>query len=476
MSTPPKKTQLAIIGAGPAGYPAAFLASDLGLEVTLIDMQPNPGGVCLYQGCIPSKALLHVARILSEAKEAKNFGLEFSQPTINIEAVRAWKQSVVAKLTSGLGQLCKQRKIKFIQGTASFFKFNTLHIKNNSGESSELEFENAIIATGSHPIIPPDFKNLGLSHILDSTAALELNSIPKSLLIVGGGYIGLELGTIYATLGSQVSVAEMMPNILPGIDRDLTTILLKRLQNTFHSIMLNTKVAGLKETKDGIHVTFEGADIQRNEQLFEKVLVAVGRKPNSDGLGLEKTKVEINPKGFLRTNLQCQTTQPNIYAIGDVAGEPMLAHKATHDARVAVESITGQKVSFTPKIIPGVVFTDPEIATCGLTEHQIQKEGLQAKTAKFPWAASGRATTLGRNDGFTKIIIDPATQKVLGVGIVGANAGELISEAVLAIEMGATASDIASSIHPHPVLSETLKEAAEVFLGQCTHLFIPKRP
>lgn len=475
MPTPPK-TQLAVIGAGPAGYPAAFLASDLGLEVTLIDTEPNPGGVCLYRGCIPSKALLHVARLLSETKEAKNFGIEFSEPKINIDTIRSWKQGVVTKLTAGLGQLCKQRKIKFIQGHTSFLGPNTLRIENNSDESSELAFENAMIATGSRPIIPPDFKDLKSPHILDSTAALELNSIPKNLLIIGGGYIGLELGTVYAALGSQVSVAEMMPNILPGIDRDLATILLKRLQNTFHSIMLNTKVAGIKQANGGVNVVFEGVPAEQKERFFEKVLVAIGRKPNSDGLGLENTKVEINQKGFLRTNLQCQTTQSNVYAIGDVAGEPMLAHKATHDAHVAVESIAGQKVSFKPKIIPSVVFTDPEIATCGLTEHQIQKENLQVKIVKFPWAASGRATTLGRNDGFTKIILDPKTQKVLGVGIVGVNAGELISEAVLAIEMGASASDIASSIHPHPALSETLKEAAEVFLGQCTHLYTPKRP
>ena len=415
-----KKTQLVVIGAGPGGYAAAFLASDLGLQVILVDPEVNPGGVCLYKGCIPSKALLHIAKVLNEAKDAKNFGVDFASPKIDIDKMRSWKNGVVSKMTGGLGILSKQRKINYIQGSASFLNQNTLKVKTYTGATEEITFDHAIIATGSYPIaLPHNFSNLW-----NSTTALELSSIPKSLLVVGGGYIGLELGTVYAALGSKVSVVEMTSGLLAGVDRDLTPPLFKRLEETFEQILLNTKVSKIKESKAGLTVEFEGSDIKKSEQTFEKILAAVGRKPNTQGLGLENTKIKINEHGFINVNLQRQTTQPNIYAIGDVAGGPMLAHKASHEGRVAVEAIAGHKVAFEPKAIPAVVFTDPEIAWCGLTETEAQKENRNIQVVKFPWGASGRAATLDRNDGLTKLIIDPQTQRVLGVGIVGSGAEE----------------------------------------------------
>jgi len=473
MSTNTNATQLAVIGAGPGGYPAAFLAADLGLQVTLIDMEPRPGGVCLYRGCIPSKALLHAAKLLAEAREATDWGIEFSEPKINLEKLRTWKESVVQQLTGGTGQLAKQRKINFIQGRATFLNARTLNIQRTDGQEEALAFDHAIVATGSRPAMIPNL-SLDSERLIDSTGALELSDIPKTLLVIGGGYIGLELGTVYAALGSQVSVVEMLPGLLPGADRDLVRILSKRLEKVFHSIMLNTTVAELHEVKEGIKVKLEG-DVEEPEQTFEKVLLSVGRQPNSNDLGLENTNVEVDQRGFIIVDEQRRTSESTIYAIGDVAGEPMLAHKATHEGRVAAEAIAGHKVAFEPHAIPAVVFTDPEIAWCGLTEMQAEEEGRSIEVARFPWGASGRAQTLGRPDGLTKLVIDPDTGRVIGVGIVGSGAGELISEGVLAVEMAALASDIKLSIHPHPTLSETVMEAAEVFYGQSTHVYRPKR-
>ena len=474
MSEEPNSTQLAVIGGGPGGYAAAFLAADLRLQVVLIDPELNPGGVCLYRGCIPSKALLHVAKVLTESREATRWGIEFSQPNVTLEKLRAWKEGVVQRLTGGLGQLSKQRRVRYLRGEATFIDARNLKIKKPDGSEERLGFHNAIVATGSRPAALPGI-SVASPRILDSTTALEIQDIPKTMLVVGGGYIGLELGTVYATLGTQVSVVEMMPSLLPGVDRDLLTPLTKRLEGLFRSIMLNTKVGEMQEQKDGIRVKFMGPELAAPEGVFEKVLVSVGRKPNSQVPGLEKTKVELDQRGFIKVDLQRRTTEPRVFAVGDVAGEPMLAHKATHEGRVAVEVIAGHKVAFEPRAIPAVVYTDPEIAWCGLTEEQAKQEKRSVKVVRFPWAASGRALTLDRPDGVTKLVIDPETECVLGVGITGSGAGELIAEGVLAVEMAASAMDIALSIHPHPTLSETVMEAAEVFFGNATDLYRPRK-
>jgi dihydrolipoamide dehydrogenase len=470
---------IAVVGGGPGGYAAAFLAADLGMRVTLIDQELNPGGVCLYRGCIPSKALLHVAKLIDESRHAKNWGIEYSEPKIDLSKLRGWKDGVIKKLTGGLGQLAKQRSVQYIQGRAAFENSNTLRISKTAGGEESLTFDRIVLATGSRPAIIPSLK-LDSSRVMDSTGALDLSDVPKSLLVIGGGYIGLELGTVYAALGTKVSVVEMLSGLLPGADRDLVLPLHKRLEKSFSAILLNTTVAGMKEEAGGIRVTFGAsqADTQSStpgEQLFDKVLVSVGRKPNSEIPGLENTSVKTGARGFIQVNKQLQTDDPSIYAIGDVVGEPMLAHKASHEGRTAVEAIAGHKVAFEPNAIPAVVFTDPEIAWCGLTETQAQKENRAIKVAKFPWGASGRALTLDRIEGMTKLIIDPETERVLGVGIVGVGAGELISEGVLALEMGALASDIAMTIHPHPTLSETVMESSEVFFGTSTHVYRPKR-
>jgi dihydrolipoamide dehydrogenase len=473
--TEAQNLHIAVIGGGPGGYAAAFLAADLGMKVTLIDPELNPGGVCLYRGCIPSKALLHVAKLIDESRHAKNWGIEYADPKIDLPRLRSWKEGVVKKLTGGLGQLSKQRKVEYIQGRVAFENSNTLRVSRTNGSEESLTFDRIVIATGSRPAIIPSLK-LDTPRMMDSTTALDLSDVPPTLLVVGGGYIGLELGTVYAALGTKVSVVEMLPGLLPGADRDLVLPLHKRMEKIFDSIMLNTTVAGVKEETNGIRVTFEGPEVKEREKLFDKVLVSVGRKPNSEIPGLEKTQVKVGQRGFIQVNKQLQTDDPAIYAIGDVVGEPMLAHKASHEGRTAVEAIAGHKVAFEPNAIPAVVFTDPEIAWCGLTETQAQKENREIKVARFPWGASGRAMTIDRTEGTTKLILDPQTERVLGVGIVGAGAGELIAEGVLAIEMGALAHDIALTIHPHPTLSETLMESAEVFFGTSTHVYRPKRP
>jgi dihydrolipoamide dehydrogenase len=445
------------------------------LKVTLIDPELNPGGVCLYRGCIPSKALLHIAKLIDETRHAKNWGVDYADPKIDLPQLRSWKEGVVKKLTGGLGVLSKQRKVEYIQGRAAFANSNTLRVSRANGSDESLTFDRIVIATGSRPAIVPSLK-LETPRMMDSTSALDLSEVPGTLLVVGGGYIGLELGTVYAALGSKVSVVEMLPGLLPGADRDLVLPLHKRIEKIFDSILLNTTVSAVKEESGGIRVTFDGPEVNERDKLFDKVLVSVGRKPNSEIPGLEKTQVKVAERGFIQVNKQLQTDDPVIYAIGDVVGEPMLAHKAMHEGRTAVEAIAGHKVAFEPNAIPAVVFTDPEIAWCGLTETQAQKDNREIKVAKFPWGASGRAMTIDRTEGMTKLLIDPQTERVLGVGIVGVGAGELIAEGVLAIEMGALAKDIALTIHPHPTLSETVMESAEVFFGTSTDVYRPKRP
>jgi dihydrolipoamide dehydrogenase len=467
--------QVAVLGAGPGGYAAAFYAADLGIPVALIDEEKNPGGVCLYRGCIPSKALLHVAKVVDEARHAGNWGVTFSEPSIDVNKLRAYKQGVVDKLTAGVGSVAKLRKVKFIQGRATLTGPTSLKVTGASGDT-ELQFEHLILATGSHPTKIPSL-SLDSPRMMDSTSGLELPDVPKTLLVVGGGYIGLELGTVYATLGSAVSVVEMTPGLLPGADRDLVQVLEKRLKKLFAAIMLNTKVVKVAEDGQGIRVTFEG-DVPANgakEQVFDRVLVAVGRRPNSKIPGLETTRVKVDAKGFIETDPQRRTAEPSIFAIGDVAGEPMLAHKASHEARVAVDAIAGHKTVFEPQAIPAVVFTDPEIAWCGITESQAQAEQIDFEVAKFPWGALSRAITVDRPEGLTKLILEKTTGRVLGVGIVGSGAGELIAEGALAIEMGASAEDLKLVIHPHPTLSESLMESAEVFFGQSTHVYKPRR-
>ena len=468
------KINLAVIGAGPGGYAAAFLAADLGMNVTMIDKEKNPGGVCLYRGCIPSKALLHVAKLLDETEAAKNWGIEFGKPKIDLDKLREWKNKVVDKLTSGVGTVAKFRKVNFIQGKAAFKNSKTLLVEKADGGKEKMNFDKIIIATGSRIATIPSL-NIESKRLLNSKTALDLPAIPKSLLVIGGGYIGLELGSVYQALGSKVSVVEMLDGILPGADRDLVSHLSKRLKEKFESIMLNSKVVEMKEVKDGIQVKIQDKEGKTSENTYDYVLMSIGRKPDTSGLGLENTKVKVNEHGWINVNNQMKTDDPDIYAIGDIVGEPMLAHKASHEGRVAIEVIAGYKSAFEPMAIPAVVFTDPEIAWAGLTENQAKEKKINYEVTKFPWAASGRAVTLDRSDGVTKILVNPENQRILGIGICGPSAGELIAEGVLAIEMGANLTDLKLTIHPHPTLSETLMEAAEVFFGQSTHVYRPKK-
>ena len=463
-------TQVAVIGGGPGGYAAAFMASDLGLEVALIDLDPNPGGTCLYRGCIPSKALLHAAKVITDAREAANYGIFFDAPRIDLDKLRQNMHNVVSKLTGGLGQLCKARKIRYIQGRASFEDSTTLRITHDSGEMEMLRFQNAILAAGSRPAILEKLL-LDSPRVMNSTTALQVNDVPENLLVVGGGYIGLELGSSYAALGTTVTVVESNPSLLPGADPDLVKPLANRMSSVMHEIILNARLAGMKEAKNGIRATIDRKDEAPLNQVFEKVLICIGRKPNSSGLGLRNTRVEVDERGYVTVDGQRRTTDPNIFAIGDIVGNPMLAHKASHEGRVAAEVIAGRNSVFAPRAIPAVVFTDPELAWCGITETQANQEGRPIKVARFPWNASGRAATIDRPEGLTKVIADPETDVVLGIGIVGSGAGELISEGALAIEMGALASDIHLTIHPHPTLGETLMESAEIIFGSSTHYY-----
>lgn len=465
---------IVVIGGGPGGYAAAFYAADLGMNVTLVDMEKNPGGVCLYRGCIPSKALLHVAKLINETKEAKSWGIDFGEPQIDIDKLRAFKNKVVKKLTGGLGLLSNQRKINYVQGRASFASSSSIIVSKEDGSKEEISFDKAIIATGSVIASIPSLQ-IESRRLLNSTSALDLPAIPKSLLVVGGGYIGLELGSVYAALGSKVSVVEFMDRILPGADQDLVSHLQKRISKSFDKIMLQSKVVEIKEEGEELIVKIENKDKQIEEHHYDYVLMSIGRKPQTAGLGLENTKVKVNERGWIIADKSLKTDDDNIYAIGDIVGEPMLAHKASHEGRVAVDAISGKKVTFEPLAIPAVVFTDPEIAWAGITENQAIEKGIKFELAKFPWAASGRATTLDRSDGVTKLIIDPDTERILGIGLCGPGAGEMIAEGVLAIEMGATVKDLALTIHPHPTLSETVMEAAELFYGHSSHLYKPAK-
>ncbi|MEE9219880.1 MAG: dihydrolipoyl dehydrogenase [Acidobacteriota bacterium] len=474
MGKAPASTDLAVVGAGPGGYAAAFLAADLGMRVTLIDPAPDPGGVCLYRGCIPSKSLLHVARLIGEARQAQHWGVKFAPPEIDLHRLRKWKEEVVQKLTRGLGQLSRRRNVHYVQGRARLLGGGSLEVETAGGGQQRFSFGHAILATGSSPMRLPGLPERS-ARILDSTSALELGSIPERLLVVGGGYIGLELGSVYAALGSRVTVVEMMPSLLPGVDSDLVRPLHRRVQEQFEDILLETRVARFQERTEGICVNLEGSRVEKPERTFDQVLVSVGRRPNSAELGLEQTQAGVDRPGFVQVDNQLRTSEPGLHAIGDLVGQPMLAHKASHEGRCAVGAIAGHKVAFEPAAIPAVVFTDPEVAWCGLTESEAKRQNRDIEVARFPWAASGRALTMDRSDGMTKILVDPRTERVLGVGIVGSGAGEMIAEGVLAVEMGAVAADIKLSIHPHPTLSETIMESAEVFFGQSTHLYRPKK-
>lgn len=475
MSSDVIETEIAVIGGGPGGYPAAFACADHGMKVTLIDEGVKPGGVCLHRGCIPSKALLHVAKLIREAHEAADWGITFEKPKIDVDKLREFKSNVVGKLTGGVVELSKARGVDLIAGRAVFVDSNTVEVTYNDKEKKpqRIKFKHAVLASGSIPAMPSIF-DIGDERVMDSTGALNLPDIPKKLLVVGGGYIGLEMGTVYSAIGSEVTVVEMTSGLLPGCDRDLVMPLKKRLDQQFAGIFLNTKVEKLTASKKGITAELSGEGVEP-QQTFDRVLIAIGRRPNSRNLGLENTKVEIDDKGFVKINKKLQTSDPSIYAIGDVAGEPMLAHKATREGKLVAEVLAGEKAEFDNIAIPAVVFTDPEIAWCGLTETQAKAKGLEIKSVRFPWAASGRAQTLARTEGVTKLIIDPKTERILGVGVVGAGAGEMIGEGVLAVETAAVARDLSDTIHAHPTLSETLMEAAEAALGQATHIYRPKR-
>ncbi len=455
----PESAKLVVIGAGPGGYHAAFKAAELGLDVTLIDPEENPGGVCLHRGCIPSKALLHVAKVVNEAAESAEIGVTFARPEIDVDRVRGWKNEVVGKLTGGLGMKVKQLKLTHVRGMASFKNSKTLLVRSHDGDEGEIVFEQAILATGSRPFMLPGVQTS--DRIMNSTGALDLNDVPGSLLVVGGGYIGLELGSAYCAMGSKVSVVEMTKGLLPGCDRDLVSQLKRRLDKQFETIMLSTKVAQLKEQKNGVMVSFEDKKGEVTKKRFDKVLISIGRRPNTENLGLENTGVKVNERGFVQVDGQRRTAEAHIFAIGDIAGDPMLAHKAYAEADVAAETAAGRKAQYDPRAIPAVVFTDPEIAWCGLTETEAKEQGIKVKTAKLPWRGNGRTLTLGREDGMTKLIVDPETDRVLGVAVAGPGAGELIAEGVLALEMAAVSEDLRKTIHPHPTLSETVYDAAQ---------------
>ncbi len=443
------------------------------MKVVLIDEGVKPGGVCLNRGCIPSKALLHVAKLINESQESADCGVTFAPPIIDLDKLRGFKDRVIGNLSGGVESLCRARGVELIKARGTFLNSETLELKFLDGTTKTVSFDHCIVATGSLPAMPLIFA-IGDERIMDSTGALELKDIPQRLLVVGGGYIGLEMGSVYAALGSAVTVVEMTNGLLPGADRDLVTPLQKRLAHQFKAIHLNTKVATLEATREGIIASLEGEGVEP-KQTFDRVLVSVGRRPNSRGLGLENTKVEIDEKGFIKIDRNQRTADPKLMAIGDVAGEPMLAHKATREAKIAAETLVGEPVEFDNIAIPAVVFTDPELAWCGITETEAKAQGKEVSVHRFPWAASGRAQSLARTEGITKLIVEPVKQRILGVGIVGPGAGEMIAEAVLAIEMGATARDLADSIHAHPTLSETLMEAAESVFGQPTHQYRPPK-
>ena len=458
---------LVVLGAGPGGYSAAFYAADQGYKVTLVDASDKLGGVCLHRGCIPSKALLHVSGLMAKIRQAKDFGIDFNIPHIDLKILNDWKEGIVSKVSDGLGQLCKQRGITYVTGRGVFVNSNTIKIFG----SQSIVFDRCVIATGSRPVVPDQFVD-SKSVVMDSTEALSLSSIPEKLLVVGGGYIGLEMGTVYSALGSRVTIVEFKDGLLPEVDRDLVRPLQEKLFNEFESVYLGTEVVSIRESGKLGYVTLASVN-ESKEESFDRVLLSVGRRPNTDEIGIENTKVELDSNGFVKVDLKGQTSDSAILAIGDISGEPMLAHKASHEARIAIDGLKGKGVT-EDTVIPAVVFTDPEIAWCGLTESEARKKSLKFEVAKFPWRASGRAHTLGRTEGSTKLILQPESKRVLGVGIVGYGAGELIAEGVLAINMGAKADDLSHCIHPHPTLSETIMESADVSLGRATHVY--KRP
>jgi dihydrolipoamide dehydrogenase len=468
----PIKTDLVVLGAGPGGYAAAFHAADKGMKVLLVEREARLGGVCLNRGCIPSKALLHATELLGAARESGHRGITFGEPRIELEKLRAWKDSILNKLSGGVAGLAQRRGVEVLRGRGYFEESQLLRVETTEGQKF-VRYEKAIVAVGSKSAMPKAF-DLGNPRIMTSTEALEVEDIPAKLLIVGGGYIGMELGTVYARLGSQVVVVEALPNLLSGADADLLGPVERVARRAFQEIRLNTKVASMATSGRQIKVVMTTAG-QTVEELYDRVLVCVGRTPNCYDLGLENTQVERDEKGFIVVNAHQQTNDPAIYGIGDVVGGALLAHKAQREARIAVEVISGEESAFEDIIIPAVVFTDPELAWCGLTENEAKEKGIPVSVAKFPWSASGRALTFDRPDGLTKLIVEPESERILGVGIVGHGAGELISEGVLAVEMGATAKDLAESIHPHPTLSETMMECAEVFYGTSTHTFTRKK-
>ncbi|HET7159693.1 MAG TPA: dihydrolipoyl dehydrogenase [Burkholderiales bacterium] len=464
--------EVVVLGGGPGGYTAAFRAADLGKKTLMIERYPTLGGVCLNVGCIPSKALLHVARVISEAQEVGHAGIAFGKPKIELSKLREWKANVVTKLTRGLAGLAKQRKVQVVTGRAEFATANTLRVETADGTKT-IAFDHCIIAAGSSvariPGFPYDDKRM-----IDSTGALELPEIPKRLLVIGGGIIGLEMATVYDALGSEVTVVELMDGLIPGADRDIVKVLSKRIEKRYKSILLKTKVTKIEPQKDGLKVTFEGASAPQ-PQVFDYVLMAVGRRPNGRDIKAEAAGVNVNERGYIPVDRQLRTNVPHIHAIGDICGEPMLAHKATHEGKTAAEVIAGHNVAFDARTIPSVAYTDPEIAWMGLTETQAQAQGIEYDKAVFPWAASGRALATGRDDGMTKLLLDKKTRRLLGAAIVGVNAGELIAETVLALEMGADATDIGLTVHPHPTLSETVFFAAEIAEGSITDLYMPKK-
>ena len=466
------QADLLVLGAGPGGYAAAFRAADLGMNVTLVERWSSLGGVCLNVGCIPSKALLHAARVLEEARESAEFGIEFGEPSIDVARLRDWKAGIVGKLTQGLKGLASQRKVTVVHGVGSFTGSNSLRVSGEGGDT-DISFGQCIIAAGSEPTTIPGWPED--PRIIDSTGALELEDLPRNMLVIGGGIIGLEMATVYEALGVEVSVVELTETLMPGCDRDLVRPLRKRISSRYAAIMLGTGVTGMEATSDGIRVSFEGKQAPESAQTYERVLVAVGRRPNGNLIGAEQAGVAVNERGFIEVDKQMRTNVPHIFAIGDIVGQPMLAHKATHEGKVAAEVAAGQKSHFDARVVPSVAYTDPEVAWVGLTEEQAKEQGVEYEKGSFPWAASGRSLALGRSEGMTKLLFSKDSGQLIGAGVVGTSAGDLISEAALAIELGCDAADISLTIHPHPTLSETLAFAAEVAEGTITDLYIPRR-
>jgi dihydrolipoamide dehydrogenase len=468
------QAEVLVLGAGPGGYSAAFRAADLGRTVVLVDRWPSLGGVCLNVGCIPSKALLHAAKVIADAREMGHFGVSFGEPSIDVDALRGWKDGVVTRLTGGLGGLAKQRKVTVVSGTGRFTSPNELSVEAADGSSTTVGFQQAIIAVGSEPVLLPFVPNDD-PRVIDSTGALELGQVPQRLLVIGGGIIGLEMATVYHELGSKVTVVELMDQLIPGADKDVVTPLARRVGKQYENVFLSTKVTAVEAGADGLTVSFEGAKAPAGD-TFDQVLVAVGRAPNGKLVGAENAGVTVDERGFIAVDKQQRTNVPHILAIGDVVGQPMLAHKAVHEGHVAAEVTAGKESYFDAKVIPSVAYTDPEVAWVGLTENEAKAAGIKYGKGVFPWAASGRSLSLGRDEGMTKVLFDEATDQVIGCGIVGPSAGDLIAEVALAIEMGADAADIGLTIHPHPTLSETVGMAAEAFEGTITDLYLPKKP